>query len=133
MTHANEVSEVVRHRFKLSRNGALQLARLDMNEEERMWDEIHEIKEKHKAVIADQEEKKIALDIDLKELNVRLTGTVDKIYGAHYYPVFFKDLETPKYKTRFLLRHLALSLCDDFTDSCALCIDKNNNLKQISL
>ncbi|MGL4292742.1 MAG: hypothetical protein ACRCSQ_04115, partial [Bacteroidales bacterium] len=75
----------------------------------------------------------IDLEFNIEGQQMHLKGTIDGIYNDIFVYLSLSDVEKPKYKTRFMIQHLALSAQGKSTIGYALGLDKDGNSKKYSV
>lgn len=118
-------------RLQLVKSGMLPLGPLGRTKLRGLQEIVDILKERREQQINNRESRTVTVDLKFERPNLRLTGTIGDVYEQEYIHASFSDITKAKYKTRFMLQHLALSAADEIDSSWGVGVDSNGALKEL--
>lgn len=111
-------------RFRLRRvkEGTLPLGSLGRYSLQKACEVTDPLKKERDLAIRGRERRPVMLDLKFSTPEVRLTGTIEDVYDRDFIHVSLSDLDKSKYKMRFLIRHMALSMAQEISCSIGICL-----------
>ncbi|MEG1380439.1 MAG: exodeoxyribonuclease V subunit gamma, partial [Bacteroidales bacterium] len=118
-------------RLQLVKSGMLPLGPLGRTELRGLQEIVDILKEHREQQINNRESRTVTIDLKFDGPNLRLTGTIGDVYEQEYIHASFSDITKAKYKTRFILQHLALSAADEIESSWGVSVNSKGEMKEL--